>query len=1138
MTIDELTWRVIDWVERYRFTKDPGVVLCAEAGEDAAALWRAVRAVDHATASKLLKAQFAKASVALGWLHYWRYRESPTEPGRAELARSLLCLEPVSDDYHAVPSELNPLIGRFTELDAQANMAVTLVNASTGNDDPALLDAAILLMTPVAALPRTDLGHGARLSHLCLAYRRRHERGGVTADLHRAIEAGEKAVAIATAHGVPAVASWSNLAFAYRCRHRLRADPDDLWRMIDLLERSFALTSSDAALLSDLATTYRQLCEHTGDLTHIEQAVTLAERATAMSGDQDGLATLATLATCLLRRYERTGARPDLWRAAELGDLIVAALPPDAPDRAVHLAAAASVRLRRHERSRELDDLHCAVDLYEQALSVLPDEDKRRPELLCGLATALHERYLNAGDDSDLDRAVTLAGWALAAIPDDHPDRARASIELAAVHLTRHAHTGVLADLARAIDLGEQVAAHTTPCPPEWLSTLSSAYQQRYPVKGEVADLDRAIHLGEEAIAATAADDFALAERQATLATGHWRRYKHTANRSNLDRAIELGEQAIAGTPDDHVDQPARLSSLAEARLDRYRLDRNATDVAAAIELGERALASTPLDHPGWSLLSANLCAAYLEHVVGGARAPEPERLNQMAAGVTEAQAATSVDRVSAHHALGLLAQASGEHRLAVSMLDTAVTLLPSVAPREAGWADQQHRIGQRVGLVGAAVAAHCAVGDPAGAVEIAELGRGLLLASQANTRVDLVELKNRDPRLADRFRWACERLNTADFPAEERRRWWADYDTLLTDIRGLPGLADFLATPRLADLQPAFGGGYGVLVNASQYRSDAVVVPPDAEPFIIELPRLRLTDVDANVAALVARDDGERPLTSMARRRRVAPDVLSWLWETVVGPIIDALPARDREPHRVWWLPTGLLGLLPLHAAGHPATRGALDAAVSSYVPSLRALQTARDRAPATRRASLTVALSHTPGPLHLPFAADEATLLGGSTLIDEQATADRVMSAITQATWAHFACHGVVDPTSQADSGLRLYDRTLRLPEVGGLRLAEGELAYLSACSTANHGIRYADEVLHLASAFHLAGFRHVVACLWPLVDNIAIEAARMFYRQLPDTPVAVDAAITLRGVTLHLRDEYPQRPDLWAPLVHSGP
>jgi hypothetical protein len=436
------------------------------------------------------------------------------------------------------------------------------------------------------------------------------------------------------------------------------------------------------------------------------------------------------------------------------------------------------------------------------------------------------------------------------------------------------------------------------------------------------------------------------------------------------------------------------------------------------------------------------------------------------------------------------------------------------------------------------AVAAHCAVDDPAGALEIAELGRGVLLASQANTRVDLVDLADRDSQLASRFRWVCERLNTPDFPAQERKRWWADYDRLLGTIRELPGLGDFLAPPRLAGLRPAAAGGCVILVNASSSRSDAVVIRADADPVTVTLPGLRLADVEANVAALLEVFDDELPTMAMRRRRReVVSDILGWLWDAAVAPVLATLPAESPTPPRVWWLPTGLLGLLPLHAAGHPGQPGALDTTVSSSIPSLRALREARDRPPARNRSSLTVALHRTPGQQELSGAVDDATH-SDAVLTDEEATASHVLTALQQATWAHFACHAVADTASQVNSGLWLHDRMLRLPEIGGLRLREAELAYLSACSTANHGIRYADEVLHLGSAFHLAGFRHVIASLWPLDDTSAAEAARSFHNALPHSPVASDAAAVLRTITLSLRNKYPGRPDLWAPLIHSGP
>ncbi|MGI5239764.1 CHAT domain-containing protein [Dactylosporangium sp. CA-139066] len=1131
MSIEELAVRVSAWVEEYRRSGDPAAILDATADRDAAALWRAVRAVDPDSASAPLEALYLAGSRVLGRLHYWRHRESAGDRGDAELARALLCLEAVADDHHAVPAELHPLVGRFTDPEAQAEAAVALLAASARRPDPALLDAAILLMTPAAqATPRRDPRRGARLAHLCLALRRRHERDGAAADLDAAVVAGEEAVEIADRRGEPAPAAWTHLAAAYRCRHQLRGGAGDLRRAVGLLERRLAVAGADVAAPAELAEVLRLRYEQTGDPAYVERAVVLAGEAVARAGDEADPALLATLSGALLRRYERTGAPPDLWRAAELGERIVAAPPPDAPGRGAHLAAAASVLLTRHERSRSPRDVHRAVDLYEQALSTLPDDDRARPPLLRGLAGALHQRHLATGDGADLERAVTLAGWALAAVPPGRPDRAAAAMDLAAVHLTRHAHTGVLADLARAVELAEDALAAGGP--PAWLSTLSDAYQQRYVVTGDAGDLDRAIALGERA---AVGPGFALAARQVRLATAYWRRHRGAGRPGDLDRAVELGERAVSGTPADHVELPGRLSLLAEMRLDRHRLGATGEadgdgEADAAVDLAERALAMVPAGHPARSRFTATVCAARLER---GAAALDPDRLRDLAAGAAEAHGAAPLDRIAAHHAAGSLALAAGDATLAVRLLDRAVALLPSAAPREAGWADQQHRLGRPAGLVGDAVAAHCAAGDPGGAVEIAELGRGVLLASQASTRVDLVALAAHAPGLADRFGWVCERLNTPDFPAEERRRWWADYDALLAEIRRRPGLERFLAAPRLADLRPAVAGGCAVLVNASRHRGDAVVVRPGAEPALVELPGLRLSDVDTHGSRLLGAFEGEPSPAGVPDRGRVVREILAWLDEAVVGPVVAALAATPAAPCRVWWLPTGPLGLLPLHAAG-----AAPDVLVSSYVPSLRALRAARDRPPATRRRRLTVALPHTPGLAPLPGAAREAAALGGTVLTGEQATAGRVVPAVEAATWAHFACHAVVDPASQAGGGLRLFDRTLRLPEVGGLRLAEAELAYLSACSTANHGIRYADEVLHLASAFQLAGFRHVVASLWPLDDGTAVRAARAFYRALPESPVADGAATVLHHVTRRLRAANPDRPDLWAPLIHSGP
>ncbi|MEV5714740.1 CHAT domain-containing protein [Amycolatopsis mediterranei] len=1086
-------------IEEVRDLLQPGAPLFApEANDKSGALWRTVRAVDPGTAPPPLARQRAQANALLGQFHHLRYR---ARRNPVDLAKAVVCLEFVAGDHRNVPDGLAAVVGRFTDPEEQARVGATLLTASLADPEEALLDAGIQLVT-LSEQERPDL-----LSGLCLAHRRRHERSGSAGDLERAIESGERAAALA-----PDADTYLHLAEAYRCRYALHSDSADLRRLIDLLE---PVAGEDERVPAKLATAYRLLYDRTGEGAALDQAVAHGERG----------ANAVESSVTLLRRFRRDSSLPDLLRAAALA----------AGERVVdteYAAEVAAVFLAKHEYGGERADLERAVRLGEQALATLRDDDPRRPEILRMAAVAFHRRYLSAGAEPDLERATTLARWAHGGFPPHRPGRARSAVDLAAIHLTRHARGGVLAELESAVELVERLVADG--CPPEWTATLSRACHARYLVTMAPSELDRAIDLGERAVSGTAATEVALPGRRLDLATAYRTRYGTSADPADLSRAVDLGTQAVNGTPGDHADLPWRRSALAEAHLGRYRVMRDVADLDKAVDLSGRAWRETRpngTEHPGSARPAAVFAGALLAQAENGGQV-EPDLVQALVQDVTGSRTASPVDQVAARHAVGELALAAGQAKLAVPVLDSAIALLPSLPPREAGWADRQQRVGDRLGLVEAAVSAHCVLGDPAGAIEVAELGRGVLLAAEANTRVELTDLHERQPRLADRFEWVCERLNTPGFPADERKRWWADYDALLEEIRVVPGFDGFLTAPRADDLRP--DAGTAVLVNADRHGGHAVLVRAGADPVTVGLPGLR--DVDERVAALLDAV-ADRSLTSRFRRLRVVPETLAWLWDAVVEPVLNALPPAE-APHRVWWAPTGALGLLPLHAAGHPGQPGALDALVSSYIPSLRGLREARRRPPARTRRGLVVAMRHTAGHPDLPGAAVEAESLPGTPLHDADAVTGNVLAALTGSTWAHFACHAITDPVSPAEGGLVLHDRPLRLPEIGGLRLAEAELAYLSACSTADHGLRHADEVLHLASAFQLAGFRHVVATLWPLDDDIAIEAAQAFYRHLPDTPVADDAATVLHRVTRDLRAANRDRPDLWAALVHSGP
>jgi hypothetical protein len=166
---------------------------------------------------------------------------------------------------------------------------------------------------------------------------------------------------------------------------------------------------------------------------------------------------------------------------------------------------------------------------------------------------------------------------------------------------------------------------------------------------------------------------------------------------------------------------------------------------------------------------------------------------------------------------------------------------------------------------------------------------------------------------------------------------------------------------------------------------------------------------------------------------------VLEWLWDAAARPILDELnyrhtPVPGTAWPRLWWVPGGLLGFLPLHAAGYhrklpgaDGRRTVMDRVISSYTPTVRALGYARERniASTTAERALIVAMPTTPGiDSPLPHVAKEAELvharLPGSTLLIEDPgitnahppTNANVLAHLGGCAIAHFACHGSSHP------------------------------------------------------------------------------------------------------------------------------
>jgi CHAT domain-containing protein len=317
------------------------------------------------------------------------------------------------------------------------------------------------------------------------------------------------------------------------------------------------------------------------------------------------------------------------------------------------------------------------------------------------------------------------------------------------------------------------------------------------------------------------------------------------------------------------------------------------------------------------------------------------------------------------------------------------------------------------------------------------------------------------------------------------------------------------------------------------------------------QLDRVDYAVAARHADAFLAAGAGERDAGDEAIR-----EVLAWLWDAVCEPVLDRLghtgslgntsspqdtgSASGQGPWpRVWWVPSGPLSVLPLHAAGRPGEGAVMDRVISSYTPTVGALLQARRRKPPARARALAVGVPAAPGLRELASAEREARAvargLGAAPMLGADATVPAVVAALGSATHAHFACHALTDPGDPGGSCLMLADGRLSVRDLAPLLASDGYLAYLSACGTASGAHRLLDEPVHVASALHAAGFAHVIGTLWPVDDGLADQLARAFYRLLA---AGQGPAAALHAAVRGLRDAQPDNPALWAAHVHVGP
>jgi hypothetical protein len=1074
-----------------------------------------------------------------GWLHWIRY-QGTADAGdlNAAIDAFTRCFIAGLED---IPDELSPVLARRAVPAAQGGLGELLRGRA---DQDATGATALLWHRIVAAIPTGDPDRPAHLSNLGAALLGWFGRTGNPAHLDAAIEQSRTAVMAAPA--------------GYR---------------------------DQALLLSNLGHALQVRASATGSESDLDEAIEAGRAAleAAPAGDQKRPSIFTNLSGALLLRFERAGRPTDLDAAIETSRAAVAATAAHDPERATRLANLGTSLRARFERAGRLTDLDSAIDAGQAALRAAPTALPGRVMILCSLGAELLERFACTGSQADVGGAVEAARAAAGSAPSSPADRAMSLCILGNALMARHEQSGGLADINDAVEAmraaadvpsGSQVNRAT------YLSNLGVALRARFERTGQPADLDAAVEASQAALDATPAGHPDHPLRLTNLGTVLQLRFRQTGDPADLDRATDLKQASVAETPADHARRPWLLDELGTVLLERFRNGHVRSDLDAAIRYAEAAVGRDAPGQPAQAIYLANLgVARYHLAQITGLTADQEATWSAFARAEAVDSATPSLRMRMA--AAGAWLAARTELSRAADLMERAVLLLPKTAPMQLERSDRQHMVGSLAGLASEAAAlalADSGTGDERAfrALRLLETGRAVLLSQALDTRSDLTDLHQRDPVLARRFVELRDLLDRPDRALRDRRGLADEFDAIQARIRAMDEFATFGLPPSADELRSEAVQGPVVVFSTGTFRCDALLLTP-GRITAVDLPGLTRDALVSQVLAFheavrATADPTATPADQDAAQLTMS-QVLAWLWDTAAGPVLQALgydrePPADQEWSRVWWAPGGLLGLLPIHAAGHhqdaPGHPAVMDRVISSYTPTVRALRYARQRAGAevgVPDRSLIVAMPATPGlagggglpGVHAEVNRVRAMLPDPVVLSEPEPggppgplpTKANVLARLPGCAIAHFACHGATNPADPSQSLLLLHDHAsepLTVASLAPVNLSRARLAYLSACQTAAivPTDRLVDEALHLATAFQLAGFPSVVGTLWEITEPAAASVAAAFYAGLSTGRGVLDtgrAAVALHHAVRARRDRHPARPFLWAGYLHAG-
>ncbi|MFC8447940.1 CHAT domain-containing protein [Kitasatospora sp. NPDC057223] len=834
-----------------------------------------------------------------------------------------------------------------------------------------------------------------------------------------------------------------------------------------------------------------------------------------------------------------------------------------------------------------------ARSLLTEGLRLAPAASADEAWLHYALAHHLHGRYGRTHEPALLPAALDHARRAVAYTGEDRQLVALCRSRLAAVLLTQYREDGGTGVLAQALGHAEQAVAEggDSPIGDRMGYNLAEALSARYDAYGSLDDLDRAIDLFERLRTSRTFRTLPVVGNPfpGTLGTLLRRKYLRTREPEVLDRAVRMLESVVGDGP---APDPVSMANLGNALLTRYENFGDREDLLRAVDLQlrvvdlrrsgsrEQAVAhnnagnalTAAWQDTGDDRLGRAALASYRTALDCTAEdAPErASRAYNLGSLLETMQTTAALDGRDSESAVSAADVAAAYRDAVRSGGDTCLEWALAAAHRWGRWAatrgswteaaeaytdalDAAHQLfrvqllreekeawlADVQGLPAEAAVALVRAGRTVEAVVALEAGRALLLSEALEPgRADLGRLAATGHRTeAEHYEAATRSLDAAmrvgAGPTVLRAHREA-VDEAVARIRALDGHEGFLALPGFADVCRAVPVG-AVLVYLASAESGgvALVVDGAGQATAVDLPAATRAAVERRARALLDNRPSTGGTTGVWRGALDA--VTRWAWSALLAP---ALPATGEAEHLVL-VPSGLIGMLPLHAAwrpdpGTPTGRyHLLDERAVSYTPNARALAVTARAAGRTFRSRLLVVAD--PGPGSRPtigYARTETAWVRqwfaeSRVLAGPDATADAVLTALAAADAEvhHVICHGRPDPGDPLRSALVMAgDRDLTLREVLAVRSSHGvpvgaRMAVLSVCDTDRPGAALPDEAVSLPTGLIQAGFAGVVASQWAVRSEAASLVMARFYQLWQGE--GLGPAQALRQAQLWLRD-----------------